>query len=128
MPFRLLPPSSEGFRRISIVLAIVTFIGVVGKCANVDAKEREGLTNMFTDTYLSRQDHCKQDYPDPQACIAEAKKFETDSITIAYGTREQNLQRWGLYAILGSLSTYVVALCVRTLGWIALGFGKRAQS
>jgi hypothetical protein len=81
-----------------------------------------------TKSFLAKEARCSGVSPDPQTCIAEAQKVEELSLDDAYGTTTTKIEKLVLYVILALLGAYVVTLCARTLGWIALGFTRPAQS
>jgi hypothetical protein len=131
MRLRLLPPSTEGFRRISIVLAIVTFLGLMGWRNRDDSMERERHANIYIENYLEEEQRCWREEPaaQAQACVDRANEVEQRGLHLLYDhPLKEKLESWAIYSIAALFCAYLAALCARTLGWIALGFNRPTQS
>jgi hypothetical protein len=131
MRLRLLPPSTEGFRRISIVLAIVTFIVLMSWWIRDDAIVRDGIASAYIETYLEEEQRCWKEEPaaQAQACVDRANEAEQRGFHRLFDhLLRENLKSWALYSIRALFLAYLAALSARTLGWIALGFSRPTQS
>jgi hypothetical protein len=130
MRIHLLPPSSEGFRRLAKAIAVVTFMVTIGYLLHDHAKWQASLLNTFADIHRTRDQVCldKVSPGEPHDCLAASEKAYQEGISAVYERSwPVALQTWGSYAVWGLVGAYIAALCIRTLGWIALGFRKPAQ-
>ena len=73
----------------------------------------------------------RRPHPDPserQACIAKADKtYREESHPLFGQTWREVLVTWVFFTVIGLFLSFVVALIVRTMGYVALGFSKPAQ-
>jgi len=121
---RLLPRCGEGFRRLSILLAILTFIVLFVRWYRDDLRNIEKNHQMcYTDFALQQQD-CNEatGHSDPQTCFDKADKKCAECIKNMSRTWSVVFTYWGLYAIGGLFGAYITILATRSIGWVVLGF------
>lgn len=116
---RVLPPCSEGFRRLAVVLAIVVGLGLFGFLMNDFGQRATDRYAICGDTYLAQIEA----YPDAHSpCHIAAFKNEENCFALTRTGQGDRFETWGLYALASLLFAYAAALIVRTLGWVAQGF------
>ena len=125
---RLLPKCTEGFRRISIVLALSVGLGFFCKWVHEVNASTDALHNLCAETYVNTEDTCYSKNDDA-TCIKNAeadlnKCFATPKIT-------ESLPYWGMFLIGAAFLAYLTALFTRILvnilGWVRDGFTKRQE-
>jgi hypothetical protein len=126
---RIFPKCGEGFRRISIVVAIATSLLVFTKLERTDTDDIASRHKVCYDDFARHYEDCTSSGKmDRQACYEMASKKSSDCIaSINNRTWSDILGYWGLFAIGGLICAYLAALGVRTIGWVALGFSAVAS-
>jgi hypothetical protein len=100
---RVLPSCDEGFRRLSVVLAVVAALGVIG------------LYGVVFQTTLDACYAAYHDQKDGKALIDKCVYPSLDRDRVAV---------WCAGIIGVVVAIYVTLLCTRSLGWIIAGFRK----
>jgi hypothetical protein len=121
---RIFPQCNEGFRRLSVVLALLVFLFFLFKWCREDLLEIQKNVKMCHDDYAGTvNEACGKPWrkDTPQACLQEAEDTQKGCVS-DFGFRADRLILWSLYALGALIIAYAAALGIRTLGWVFLGF------
>jgi hypothetical protein len=130
MRLRLLPPSSEGFIRMAKVVAIVTFMGVVIYSVHYMSQFESGIIQENSVIAMHERSRCYDDRraqttADIEACLAQAQaNFDIGVHDIQHHRLADIAETWGFYLVAASFWSFLAALAIRTIGWVALGFSR----
>jgi hypothetical protein len=88
------------------------------------------ITNAQTLCYLNLQDdlhRCHGAGDDPKQCTATANESYSQCFYVVSPTTKGRLEEYSIYAVIAFLAGYGVLFVIRTLGWVAAGFGRIAS-
>ncbi len=121
---RLLPQCNEGFRRLSLVIALLAILTGVGWGVFENLQSRSALFEICTIGHQNRLDACQQEGGSADICRSKADLAERHCFSDVSVLSGENFEVMGLFIGLGLMGAYLAALAVRTVGWIAQGFSK----
>ena len=134
MRLRLLPPSSYGFRRLAKVLALVAFLVNIGYWVHDTEKTETSFIHIDAERSVRQENLCTEDHTrtpsETRTCIDDADKTLSRRYVVTsplWETWREILVTLIIFTICGVFWSFVVALIVRTMGFIALGFTRPAQ-
>jgi hypothetical protein len=119
---RLLPRAIEGFRGLSIILALVSFVLILVGLISRDIRsvnehrafcDREAEENFRACLHSEHGGWMNLMVSDQTACEASSSLYLSQ------------LSGWvpiGLYATTAAIGAWITALCVRMVGWTVDGF------
>ena len=116
---RVFPSCGEGFRRLALVVALVTAPVLFGRWFTAEAKEVQFGNTICIDNYTAQVRNCTVDEP---SCRTTLKNEEEACFKNGQTPLSDHLKTWGLFALGALLGAYFTALAVRTLGWVVQGF------
>ena len=120
---RLLPASSEGFRRLALVLALFTAPVLFARWFSAEAKDTQLGYSVCSENYTDQVRNCTVDEPD---CRTTLRSQEDACFRANQAPLVDHVKTWGLFVFGALLGAYFVALIVRTFGWVVQGFQKTA--
>lgn len=116
---------SEGFRRLSILLAIAAFLVVIGQGVLRDIDARNGLISLCVAVHTQDVDNCEHGVGNlgVEACKANAEAEYTKCFSGA-GSHPagETLLMIGFYLLCGLAAAYLTAFVIRSVGWAVQGF------
>jgi hypothetical protein len=123
---RLLPFATEGFRRLSLALAVATFLVVAGAWARGEMRLLQAA-QQACDTLRDEQlDTClRQGGPAVHDCIAAATNLVCLTHDDIFPRTPVAWKRLGYYMLGGLAGAWFMALAVRVMGWVTEGFKTR---
>src|ERR1700677_4234822 len=114
---KFFPECSEGIRRVSIVSALLTFILLFGWWSYARSRQDDSWNRLCYDTSEAIRDNChNSNRSDTQSCDEKAKKDEFDCFRV--NSLSDSLIDLGLRTVGALFWSYLIALSVRTMGWV----------
>jgi hypothetical protein len=122
---KIFPACSEGFRRVSILAAILTFLFAIGYLTFGNEHALESGQRDCVETYVPIAEKCQErPKPEVKTCVDETEKQENECIAAFYPGVKERFEYWGIYVLGGLVFAYLVALAIRTSGWVVQGFTR----
>jgi hypothetical protein len=122
---RFLPPCSEGFRRLSIVVALFGAIGSACICFHLRSLDyHERFNQCFNISYALTQKCDASDNTKTESCYGDAARAEERCMKEFY---DDNAWWWSTIVFSACLGAYLALLVMRTIGWTIDGFRQKAN-
>ena len=120
---RFFPACSEGFRRLSLITALVVGPVLFGYAVYGYSEMIETGHNACIDIATSQEDACNGRPEAEQRSCRDKAMFEDVQCQARQDQRRLPLVvSWLGFALGAAISAYLVALCIRTVGWVYQGF------
>ena len=124
---RFYPACNEGFRRLSLIAALVVGLLTFGWLARDHSHDLDSDHQICLHVYSDAEDTCYgaesgASSPEAKACLDKANREYHQCWEDWDKARGPLLLYWAGFAVAGLIGAYFATLCVRTVGWIAQGF------
>lgn len=123
---RIAPPCGEGWRRLSIVVFVIVSFCCLGEQVLSYGKVINNGQFVCANTMSAAKAECRSG-KDWDSCSAKADDDYYRCFAAVTPKGRDRAEEFAVEAAIALLAGYVSLFAVRTIGWVAAGFGRSKQ-